>query len=408
MLKAVKKLHWSIYILALANGVIMAGFMMILPLLPAYSRELAFSEYQIGLVVAAFGIGRVLFQFPLGILSDYAGRKLILTASMLMFAVTTAAYALTDDATVMISLRLLQGLSASGFVVASQSFVNDLTPTENRGLANGINGSAINIGVIAGPVLGGVLSQAFSLQAPFWAGGALGAICFLFCLAMPSGARRSRELGETSSFLSIERLKHTFSPVLSRPAFSLSLIHFLLMGGLAIFITSAPILTAELLSWDADDIALALASGGAVAAVASPFLGRLSDRIGHLWLLWTGLLLMAAQCLAIYYHPGTFLTMLAFAAGGAAAPAYFNSFYSLIGDATTRKERGAVTGFIGSFGEWGGIAGSALIVPLTWRYVNVSAPMAVDAGLLLLCLILAVALKSPLKRRISSDRPAHG
>ena len=82
--------------LGIASGVIMTGFMMLLPLLPEYADQLGFSEYEIGLLVAAFFFGRVLFQFPLGVLSDYVGRRGIMSASLLLFAAITAAYAPDD------------------------------------------------------------------------------------------------------------------------------------------------------------------------------------------------------------------------------------------------------------------------------------------------------------------------
>lgn len=400
MLKSLKRLHLSIYILSLASGVIMTGFMMLLPLLPEYATGLGFNEFEIGLVVAAFSIGRVLFQFPIGVLSDRVGRRLIMSAALLLFAVTTAAYAMTTDVAAMIALRILQGFASSGFAVAAQSYVNDRTPSELRGLANGINSSAINIGVIAGPVLAATLSQAFTIQAPFWAGGALGMMCFLLSLAIPPLAVGKGPPPVKIPLYRLSGLKRIFTPVVNITVLSLSLVQLLQMTGLAIFITAAPILTAAALSWGSGDIALALALSGAAAAVSSPFLGRLSDMVGHLWLLGAGLAVMALQGLIVFLHPGTVITIAAFVAGGAATPAFFNAFYSLIGDATRPQERGAVTGFVGSFGEWGGIIGSALITPLAWRNIDVGAPMAVYVAVLLLTLALAIALRSPLTRPV--------
>ena len=111
MFKSFKQLHWSIYALALANGVIMTGFMMLLPLLPVYAEQLGFSEFDIGMLVAAFFIGRVLFQFPLGVLSDRVGRKGIMSGSLLLFTITTSAYALTSEPSMMMLLRLMQGVA---------------------------------------------------------------------------------------------------------------------------------------------------------------------------------------------------------------------------------------------------------------------------------------------------------
>jgi len=399
-LNSLKQLHWSIFALALSSGVNMTGFMMMLPLLPEYAEQLGFGEYDIGLLVAAFFVGRVLLQFPLGVLSDRVGRRGIMSASLFLFTVTTSAYALTTDRPSMMLLRLLQGVASSGFAVASQSYINDRTPTELRGLANGVTSSAINIGVIAGPMLGGVLAQAFNIQFPFLIGGSLGAICFLLSLGIPHIKVRGQLSSWEALIPRLSHIKRVFASVFSLPSFSLSLVQFLLMMAITIFLTSAPIMTAELLGWSSSDIALAFAIGGAAAAISSPFLGQLADRIGRIRVMAFGLLTLVAQGVIVYLHPNSWLVMAAFALGGAGTPAYFNAFYSLIGDVTVPHERGAVTGFVGSFGEWGSIIGSSLLVPITWRSIGVSAPMAVDVFVSLLTLVLILAIRVPLQRQV--------
>lgn len=407
MLKSLRQLHWSIFVLALSSGVIMTGFMMMLPLLPQYAERLDFGEYDIGLLVGAFFVGRVLLQFPLGVLSDRVGRRWIMSASLLLFTISTAAFALTTEKPTMMLLRLLQGIAASGFAVTSQSYINDRTDTELRGLANGVTSSAINIGVIAGPVLGGVLAQAYNIQFPFWIGGALGAFCFLLSLAIPHINLRGEQASRDDRIPGLSQFRRIFSSVFSLPSFSLSLVNFLFMMTIAIFLTSAPILTAEVLGWSSSDIAIAFAISGTAAAISSPFLGQLSDRIGRIRVMAVGLVSLVAQGVIVYTHPASWLVIAAFALGGAGTPAYFNAFFSLIGDVTETHERGAVTGFVGSFGEWGSIIGSSLLVPITWRSIGVSAPMATDVLVCLLTLILILAIRAPLQRQVG-DRGRKG
>lgn len=371
----------------------MTGFMMLIPLLPVYAQELDFSEYDIGLLVAAFFVGRVLFQFPLGVLSDHIGRKAIILGSLLLFSIATFGYGLTTTASIMMLLRVLQGVASSGFAVGSQSYINDMTPVQLRGLANGVASSAINAGVVAGPLLGGLLSQAYSLQTPFWVGGALGLGCFTLCLKIPRMALRSRTRQRQHASLAT-RARELLSSVLCPPCLSLSLIHFLQMFGLAVFLTAAPILAAELLSWDTTDIAIAFALSGASATLLSPWLGQLADRAGRISVMTFGLAVMGAESLAVLLHPGKPLTMLAFVIGGAGAPAYYNALYSLIGDVTVPSERGGVTGFVGSFGEWGSIIGSSLVAPLLWHSFGISTPMKLDVAIYLVTVLVAIMSRS--------------
>jgi MFS family permease len=394
-----RKLHWSIYILSLASAVIMAGFMMLLPLFPRYAEQLGFNEFEIGLLVASFFIGRVIFQFPLGAISDRIGRKGVMSASLLLYTITTTCFALTTQPGLMIMLRILQGMASAGFVVGFQAYINDRTPTELRGFANGINSSAINLGVILGPLLGGTLSQAYTLKTPFWVGGAIVGICFLLSLVVPS--MPLKVVTGKAPVPRRQQMKELLSKVMTLPALSLSVIHFLQMMGLAITLTAAPLITAVQLGWSATDIALALGLSGAAAVIASPFLGRLSDRHGaRVPVMAAGLAIMAFEALVIFLHPGNAITIGAFIIGGAGTPAYYNSFFSLVGDATIREERGTVAGFIGSFAEWGSIIGGSLIAPLLWRGVSIDAPMGLNFFLLLLTTILALSLNRTLRSRL--------
>lgn len=397
------KLHWSIYVLSLASGVIMAGFAMLLPLLPAYAETLGFNEFAIGMMVAAFFIGRVMFQFPMGAVSDRVGRKLVMSSSLLLFTAATTAYALTTQQNLMIVLRLLQGIASAGFVVGFQAYVNDLTPARYRGLAHGINSSSINIGIIIGPLLGGTLAEAYSITTPFWVAGILGGICFLLSLTVPAIEGESRNRLSKAGTAISGRVRELMASVLTFPAFSLSLVHFLQMMSLTVFLTAAPLITAELLSWSSTEIALALGLSGGVAAIISPFAGRLADRRGaRVIVLAVGLAAMLVEGVIVYIHAGTTITLVGFAIGGAGAPAYFNSFFSLIGDVTTIEERGAVSGFIGSFAEWGSIIGSSLITPILWRNISVEAPIIADVLILIIAIVFSLIIRRPLESRFKT------
>ena len=171
--------------------------------------------------------------------------------------------------------------------------------------------------------------------------------------------------------------------------------------------TSAPILTSQSQGWSSSEIAIAFAAGGAAAAIFSPYLGRLSDRSGRIRILALGMAALLFQGLIVFFTPGTALLMAAFTLGGAGTPAYFNSFYSMVGDVTLPPERGGVTGFVGSFGEWGSIIGSSIIVPVFWKSVSVRAPMGFYVFVLITALTFTWFMRPLLQRRVGpAGRPA--
>jgi DHA1 family quinolone resistance protein-like MFS transporter len=410
LLKSLKRLHWSIYSLAFCSAVLTAGFLMLMPVLPAYADQLGFNEYQIGLLVGMFTFG-LLLQFPFGVLSDHIGRKAVMGGGILLFTATTLSYAITTDFTPMLVSRLLQGVASGAFYISYESYINDRTSPEQRGLANGINSGAVNAGIILGPIIGGFLSGSINLQAPFYVSAALGISCFIVVLFIPHVEAHQKIRSWNELLPGMEMMRRVFRPIFTPGTISLALIHFLQLVAGGMFIVAAPLVMSDFLSWSGSDIALALALNGVAAVVVSPFVGKLADFPGRrLTIMGAGLAAVAFQNLMIYLHLGaeaavgavplyaSILLLLGLLVGGAGNPTYYSSFYSLIGDTTLIRERGSVGGFIGSFGVLGSFLGASFLAPFLWNGHDSATPM--GAGfLLMVSAILINFAAGPLIRR---------
>lgn len=396
-----KKLHWSIFLLAFGSGFLMMGFLLLIPVIPVYASEHGFTDYEIGLLIGAFMLGRLLFQFPMGVFSDHIGRKWVMVGSILLFSLSTLAYATTTEPWALIVLRFIQGISSGSYFISFQSYINDRTPIELRGLANGINNSAINAGLIIGPLLGGFIYEAVNIQAPFYVAGLIGLILIPVMLAVPE-VEHHEKIKQWSELLpTFSKIKQVMSPIMSAPAISLAFVHFLQLVGMTIFLVAASLIATEYLGWSAGDIALAFAVNGVAAVLSSPFIGKLSDRKGsRITVLVLGLAAMSIQCLVFYFHPGTALIVAGFIIGGAGTPAYYNSFFAVIGDLTHITERGGVGGFIGSFGELGSFLGSSFLGPFLWGAFALDVSAGVCFLLVAAAAVLAALAKQLMHRQI--------
>ena len=85
--------------------------------LPALVRDLAATEVQAGLAVGATVFGVALMSPFMGMLSDAAGRKILIVGSLLFLAVPTALIAGVESIGHMMLLRFLQGLAVPGIKV---------------------------------------------------------------------------------------------------------------------------------------------------------------------------------------------------------------------------------------------------------------------------------------------------
>ena len=145
----------------------MMGMGIVSPFLPIYANSLGASSLQVGLVQAAFnitGIGTLLF---VGRLSDRFGRKSFLSAGLSVLAVASVGLMFSRDIVQLIAWRLVQGLGASAHLPIAQAYLGDITPEGNEGKWMGYFNAVLFAGMGAGPLIGGVITDAFSIRAAF-------------------------------------------------------------------------------------------------------------------------------------------------------------------------------------------------------------------------------------------------
>jgi len=116
--------------LALLYAIRMLGLFMVLPVLSiaGLSYELA-TAATIGLALGIYGLTQSLFQIPLGMLSDFIGRKPVIIFGLVLFAIGSLIAAYSTSVYGLILGRALQGAGAIASTV--MALVSDLTSEEN-------------------------------------------------------------------------------------------------------------------------------------------------------------------------------------------------------------------------------------------------------------------------------------
>ena len=142
------------------------GLMALVPLLPFYMDTLGSSDTAnprwTGLALAA-PAASVIMAAPLwGWLSDRSGRKTTVVYAFLGFALSMILMALARTPLEFVLSRVLQG--ACGLIVTIAAFVSASAPAQTRGRALGGLQSATAAGSLAGPLLGGVMADVWSLR----------------------------------------------------------------------------------------------------------------------------------------------------------------------------------------------------------------------------------------------------
>ncbi|MCJ8012510.1 MFS transporter [Paenibacillus sp. KQZ6P-2] len=150
-------LAWYALIPALLYGYMEAG---INSNFPVYGLRVGLSEQQIAFLLPCIGIGGLVLQLPLGMLSDRFGRKRILIISGIIggLAFMMVPLAGTSIALILVLLLLAGGMIGSFFSLGL-AYSADILPKLLLPAANVIASFHFNIGSIAGPNVGGALMQ---------------------------------------------------------------------------------------------------------------------------------------------------------------------------------------------------------------------------------------------------------
>jgi MFS family permease len=145
----------------------MLGLFLILPVFALHAQDLAgATPLLIGLAVGAYGLTQAALQIPFGLLSDRIGRKKVIFAGLVLFALGSIVAALATSIEGVILGRILQGSGA--IAAAVTALVADLTREEVRTRAMAGIGLSIGMAFAAALVLGPILADWFGLSGIFW------------------------------------------------------------------------------------------------------------------------------------------------------------------------------------------------------------------------------------------------
>ncbi|SUC13427.1 tetracycline resistance protein (MFS-family transporter) [Proteus vulgaris] len=158
----------SIIIILLITVLDAIGIGLIMPVLPTLLNEFV-SENSLathyGVLLALYATMQVIFSPILGRLSDKYGRKPILLFSLLGAAFDYLLMAFSTTLWMLYIGRIIAGITgATGAVCASA--MSDVTPAKNRTRYFGFLGGAFGVGLIIGPMLGGLLGE-ITTHTPF-------------------------------------------------------------------------------------------------------------------------------------------------------------------------------------------------------------------------------------------------
>ena len=275
----------TLAVMFFAQLVAMIGFSSIFPFLPLYVQSLGSvtglsATFFTGLVFSGQALSMMIAAPIWGALADRWGRKLMVERAMLGGAVILFLMAFARSAEELVLLRMLQGL-ISGILSATNALVAAAVPRERSGFAMGLMQVAMGLGLGLGPVIGGVVADAYGYRAAFYITAALLVIAggVVFCGVEEQFAAREPARSGALNFTDAWRR------VLSAPGVRLMYtLRFINQMGRIIFIPVLPLLVMTLIDNPGrinSFTGIVIGAASTATALCSIYLGRVGDRRGH-------------------------------------------------------------------------------------------------------------------------------
>jgi MFS transporter, DHA1 family, tetracycline resistance protein len=274
-----------------------AGFSLILPLLPFYAKLYAASPFAVACLFAAYSLGNVFGEIFWGRRSDAIGRKPVLVMTTAGAALSYVAFAFAPNLAAALLIRVVSGFF-SGTLGVVQGAIADITLPQERARNMGYFGAAFNLGFATGPAIGGLLARPEAglagFQPPILTAAALAAAASLWALlalreTRPAEAamRPAPSYGEALSYV-------RGHPLLLR-LFAIAFCGVAAFGSMeAVF----GLWTERNFGWSTREVGLTfLVVGGAGLFVQALLIGPLVKRWGEARIILAGLVVLIAAIL---------------------------------------------------------------------------------------------------------------
>ncbi len=283
----------------------MMVYSLVIPVLPSYSLSLGADTVTIGIIFGSFSISLLLFSIPFGIISDKIGRRQFMVLGMLSLAATNVIFALSGDIYILIAARLLQGMSGAATWSAGMAMLADTFDRGERGARLGLTMSIMSLGMLIGPVIGGLLYDNLGYAPTFIIPSVLACVIGILFIAVKEPA------------IAVEQLPFfkRVSPFLKAPKLII-VIALAAIFGAATYGILEPYMPVYLFStYRASPTIIGLAFGALslLGMIVQPFIGKLYDAHGGNTLIAGGLVCSAFVILGSLLMPSLYGTIAVFA-----------------------------------------------------------------------------------------------
>jgi MFS family permease len=340
------------------------------PVLPLFIRSLDVPIGTVGFIAAASTLVGIVVSLPAGILSDIVGRRRVILIAAIVFASAPFLYLLVTQPWHLVLVRIYHGFATAILGPVAMAAVAD-TFDSGRGEKMGWYSSATMVGRFLAPFIGGALIFGNNFQWVYLVTGIIGTLSLIAALKLPRPATAYVPIGELVKKERGEIKRDIIAMLTHRGILTTSVVEavqYFAFGCLEVFL---PIYLHEQMGFKPLSIGLLFTVQIVVAALAKPWMGRLSDRYGRVPTLIIGLLLGAVSITMITWSNNYLIMAVLIGLSGLGLATVTASSAALVADLARESSYGGALGVLSSVMDighsTGPMAGGLLIATYNYR-----------------------------------------
>ncbi len=332
-----------------------AGFGIIIPIIPDYLKMIGEGGTAAGLMISVFAGAQLLMSPVAGKWADVYGRRPMIIAGLIGFTVSMGVFYLSDNLTVLLISRAIGGVGAALLIPAIFAYVADITTLQQRAKGNSYISAAMSLGIVIGPGIGGFFAE-FGLKAPLLLSAIVSFVAVISSIILLK--EPDREVAPVTA--DNESLPRQLISSTKKPYFFVLVINLVMAFGLMAYESVLGLFVSETFSATPQQIAVMITGTGIVSVIVQLFaVDRLVSLFGEIKVVLIFIMLAAlgflfslfAGSYAIFFA----VTLIIFLSTSILRPV-LNTLVSKMAD----KEQGFAMGMNNAYMSIGNIVGPTL------------------------------------------------
>ena len=358
-----------LFILMLNLFIALLGQGMVIPILPDYLKQFNAGGTAAGYLVAAFGTAQFIFSPIGGRLSDRHGRRIMILSGLFLTVISDFIFAISHELILLYIARVIGGIGIGLMVPSVLAYVADITTRETRAKGMGSLSAAMNLGIVLGPGIGGIIAQ-YGIRVPYFFAAGLGLVATILTFILPETLSvENRNISKTSEKQDsiVKQLMESFH----KPYFHHLLLILVMTFGIVSFETVYSLFVEAKYGFTSKDVSILITLGATIGIVVQMWLiDKAIRRLGEYNLIKLSLLVSAGALLLMLIRVNFIYLILISSLYFA-----FNSFLrptvtTLLSNEADSNEQGFISGLNTTYTSMGNIIGPILAGSLFDKQIN--------------------------------------